>query len=336
MDIKTKTICTIGPSSSDEKIIEQLILKGMDIARLNFSHSSCEQYLKIKNLIEKYNKKHKKNVKILMDLQGPRMRVGILPANGIKLTEGQEITFSTNNEADYTIFIDDPYLHLNIEVGHPIFLSNGDMELMVVGKKGNSIKTRVIRGGILYSKKGVNFPETNLTTSGLTGKDIKDLEFGVKNCVDFIALSFVKNADDVNFAKKLIGNCATKLISKIERKQAIVNLDKIIDATDLIMVARGDLGIEMPLEELPILQKKIIKDSKNKNKPCIVATQMLESMVNHYRPTRAEVTDVANAVLEGAWGLMLSDETAFGKYPLESLDYLVKVISKTEKFLGSN
>lgn len=333
MDIKTKTICTIGPASDSKEVIQQFILTGMDVARLNFSHSTYEQYRRIKNLIDGLNKEYKKHVKILMDLQGPRMRVGDLPKKGIKLTDGKDVLFTTDSSNKKAIYINDPYFHLNIEINHPIFLANGEMELIVTDKFNSVIKARVIRGGILYSRKGVNLPETNLTTSGLTEKDIKDLEFGVKNDVDFIALSFVKDENDINFAKKIRGKSKAKIISKIERKQAIINLDKIITATDIIMVARGDLGIEMPLEELPILQKKIIEVSKKAGKKSIVATQMLESMVSHYRPTRAEVTDVANAVIDGAWGLMLSDETAFGKYPVESLEYLVKVIKETEKYL---
>ncbi|MDO8658932.1 MAG: pyruvate kinase [Candidatus Levybacteria bacterium] len=334
--IKTKTICTIGPSSDSEQIIEKLILGGMDIVRLNFSHSSFEQFNKIKNIINNLNFKHKKSVKILIDLQGPRMRVGILPLSGIELKEGEKIVFSTKNSNDKVIHVNDPYLHIDVKQGQPIYLSNGEMELMVTDKKDTEIEAIVIRGGILYSKKGLNVPETNLTSGGLTDKDKKDIKFAVENNVDFIALSFVKDKSDIEEVRSFIDGKNISIIAKIERKQAILNLDEIIIASDLIMVARGDLGIEMPLVQLPVLQKKIINESKKKNVLCIVATQMLASMVNHHRPTNAEVTDVANAVIDGAWGLMLSDETAFGKYPSEALKYLVQTIEKTEEYEEDN
>lgn len=330
--IKTKTICTIGPSSDREQIIEKLVLGGMDIVRLNFSHSSYEQFNKIKNIIDGLSLKYKRNVKILMDLQGPRMRVGILPLSGLELKEGEKVLFSTKDSKNNAIHINDPYLHIDIKPGQPIYLSNGEMELMVTDKKDTQIETKVIRGGILYSKKGLNVPETDLTTGGLTNKDKNDIKFAVENSVDFIALSFVKDKTDIEEAKSLINSKNIRIIAKIERKQAILNLDEIILSADLIMVARGDLGIEMPIVQLPILQKKIINESKKKGVSCIVATQMLASMVNHHRPTNAEVTDVANAIIDGAWGLMLSDETAFGKYPVEALKYLVETIKEAEKY----
>lgn len=332
MRIKTKTICTIGPTSENEDIFEKLVLRGMDIVRLNFSHATPDQYLKIKKLVDKFNTKYKKTVRILVDLQGPRMRVGNLPTDGIKLEEGKHVLFSTDLLNKKAIYINNPYLHFDVEIGHPIYLSNGDMEVMVVEKRGPEVKTKVIRGGILYSKKGLNSPKTDLKTKGLTAKDLKDIEFGVENKADFIALSFVRDSKDIAQARELINGSKIKIISKIERYPAIQNLEEIIKATDLIMVARGDLGIEMPLEELPVLQKEIIEKSIKLGKPSIVATQMLASMVNHYRPTRAEVTDVANAVLDGAWGLMLSDETAFGKYPINALEYLIGTIIKTEQY----
>jgi len=332
MRIKTKAICTIGPTSENEDIFERLVIQGMDIVRLNFSHATPIQFIKIKKLIDKFNVKYRKRVQILVDLQGPRMRVGNLPIDGIKLEEGKNILFSTDLQNKEAIYINNPYLHFDIEIGHPIYLSNGDMEVMVVDKNGLTVKTKVIRGGILYSKKGLNFPKTDLKTKGLTAKDLKDIEFGVKNKADFIALSFVRDSKDISEARKLIKGSRIKIISKIERYPAIQNLEEIIKASDLIMVARGDLGIEMPIENLPVLQKEIIEKSIKLRKPSIVATQMLASMVNHYRPTRAEVSDIANAVLDGAWGLMLSDETAFGKYPVNALDYLVRTIQKTEQY----
>lgn len=332
MTRRTKTICTIGPSSESPEILEQLVILGMDIARLNFSHASYEQFLRIQQIIEDLNKKHGCNVELLMDLQGPRIRVGVLPDEGVTLTEGQEVIFSTDPSNSKAIYVNDPYLHTDLKINHPIFLSNGDMELTVEKIDGHEITTRVVRPGILYSRKGVNVPETTLTTKTLTEKDYLDIAFGIKYGVQYIAQSFVRNAEDVNKLRDCLGRNPIKIVPKIERKLAMPNLEEIIEASDAVMVARGDLGIELPLEEIPLMQKEIIKIAMRYNKPSIVATQMLMSMVNHYRPTRAEVSDVANAVLDGAWAVMLSDETAFGKYPIEALGYLIKTIEKIEEF----
>lgn len=333
MSPKTQTICTIGPASEKPHVLEKLIEIGMDIARINFSHASYEQFLKVKKLIDQFCEKHNKSVKMLMDLRGPRMRCGELPDEGIELVEGKEVIFSTDPANKQAIFIDDEYLHEDIKKDHPIYLSNGDLELVVTEIEDTEIKAVVIRGGILYSRKGVNVPETDLTTSGITDKDKRDIEFAIQHKIDYIALSFVKDGENVKEYKTLTGHTPIQIISKIERKQALNNLEGIIKESDIIMVARGDLGIEVDLEKLPLIQKDIIKKANNFGRPSIVATQMLISMVNHYRPTRAEVSDVANAVLDGAGYLMLSDETAFGKFPVEALEYLIKTVLVTERFL---
>lgn len=306
----------------------------MDIARVNFSHATEEQFIRIQKHIQSINKTHSKNVKILADLQGPRMRVGVLPKKGLLLKEGKTLWFSTNALDQKAIHIDDPFLHEDIEIGHPIHLSNGEIELEILEKDGSRFKAVVTVGGILYSRKGVNLPDTNLTTTGLTPKDKKDLAFVVKQGVDMIAMSFVKDGEEMQALHSLVNNPSIQLIAKIERKHALTNLDEIIETSDLLMVARGDLGIEIPIEELPLVQKDIIKRAREKRKPSIVATQMLMSMVTHAHPTRAEVSDVANAVLDGAWGVMLSDETAFGTYPLRSLEYLRKIANKAESYLN--
>lgn len=341
MNLATRIICTIGPASESKKVIEQLMLEGMDIARFNFAHCRLSQFETCKEHIVTLNALHNKNVKILQDLQGPRMRVGVLPEEGLKLHDGEEVLFTTDPTKTEAIFINDPYLHEDIEVDHPIFLSNGDMELIVTEKKGTLIKTKVLRGGVLFTRKGVNVPQTNSKTSSLTEKDFGDVEYGVKVGVDYIALSFVKDGDDIVKLREFVtkaGNGLSvdtghiKLVAKVERRQALENLDSILSAVDSVMVARGDLGIEVPIEELPIIQKDIINRANHKGKPSIVATQMLMSMVNHSFPTRAEVSDVANAVLDGASALMLSDETAFGDYPVESVKMLVKVAKRIEQF----
>jgi pyruvate kinase len=327
-----QTVCTLGPASQKPETLEKLISSGMNIARFNFSHTTPEQFLRIKSLIEKYNQKLGKKTKILLDLQGPRMRVGLLPEEGLNLKEGEEVTFSTGLSDNRAIHIDNPHLHEDIEPGQPMYLSNGEIELKVVSKKGNKIMAKVLIGGVLYSRKGVNVPETKTRARGLTDKDLKDVKLGVENGVDFIALSFVGDKSDVRELREKINDPTTGIVAKIERRAAIANLEKIIKASDLIMVARGDLGVEFPLPEIPFLQKEIISKANRFDKPAIVATQMLASMVNHPHPTRAEVTDVANAVLDGAWGVMLSQETAFGHYPVQSLDYLTKITQRAAQF----
>lgn len=341
MDLATRIICTIGPASESKEVIEQLMLEGMDIARFNFAHCRLSQFEMCKAHIAELNTIHNKSVKILQDLQGPRMRVGVLPEEGLELHDDQEITFTTDPSKTEAILINDPYLHEDIEVDHPIFLSNGDMELIVTEKHGPLIKAKVLRGGVLFTRKGVNVPQTNSKTSSLTDKDFGDVEYGVKAGVDYIALSFVKDGDDISKLREFVTKAGKgigvptdhiKLVAKIERRQALENLDSILATVDLVMVARGDLGIEVPIEDLPILQKDIINRANHKGKPSIVATQMLMSMVNHSFPTRAEISDVANAVLDGASSLMLSDETAFGEYPVESVKMLVKVAKRIEQF----
>ena len=335
MSRKTKTICTIGPASEKPEILEKLIESGMDIARVNFSHASYEEFLVRVEMIREFSKKHKKDVKILADLQGPRMRVGKLPEAGIELKNGQEVWFTTSLDSEDAIHINDPYIHQDVEVGQPMFLSSGEIELKIVEKQGDRFKTVVEHGGILYSRKGVNLPNTDLTTKGLTPKDIQDAAYVTQHGADWVAMSFVKDKEDLLALRKVVGD-KIKIVSKIERKQALANLDEIIEASDIIMVARGDLGVELPPEDLPLVQKDMIKRAKKQGKLSIVATQMLLSMVNHPHPTRAEISDVANAVLDGAEIVMLSDETAFGKYPVEALKYLVRAASKVEEFREPN
>ncbi len=329
---RVKTICTIGPASENRETLEQLMLEGMDIARMNMSHATHEEFLNRKVLIDEFNKKHNLDVKILMDLQGPRMRVGAMPEEGLKIVEGEELTFTTNPENKEAIYINDPYLHSDIQVNNPLYLANGDMGLIVTERDGQEFKARVIQGGTLMSRKGVNVPDTKLTTRGLTPKDMDDIKLGLEQGIDFVAMSFVQDGEDMKKLREVINNPKVKTIAKIELKQAILNLDSILDESDLIMVARGDLGIELPMEELPLLQKYMITRAARFSTRSIVATQMLLSMVNSPQPTRAEISDVANAVMDGAWCVMLSDETAFGKYPVEALKYLVRTVQRVESY----
>lgn len=329
---KIQLICTIGSVSEKAEVLEKLIVSGMNIARMNFSHCTYEEFKKRKDLIEKFNAKYNKSVKTMQDLQGPRIRVGILPEEGIKLAEGEEVLFSTDKDNKKAIFIDNPRIHKDIKAGEEIYLSNGEIKLVVLEKNAKNIKAKTLRGGIVYSRKGVNLPDTELNLINPSEKDLRDVDFAVKEGVDYIALSFVKDAGDIEYLRNFIKNPKIKIVAKIERKQALANLDEIIEASDAVMVARGDLGIELPIEEVPIIQKDIINRARIKGKPAIVATQMLMSMVNHPFPTRAEVSDIANAVFDGASGLMLSDETAFGKYPVEALNYLAKTAKRALEF----
>lgn len=329
---KTKIIATLGPSSDSPEMIEKMIAAGLDIVRFNFSHCKRNEFIARKAHVLKAAKKLKKKVKLLQDLQGPRIRVGELPKAGHLLVEKEEIIFTTKRGGDKnTIFIDDPYLHLDLKAGEPIYLANGEMELTAKKIEGNKIFAEVIRGGTLYSRKGVNLPHTKLTTSGMTERDAEDVRFALKEGVDYIALSFVSSAEDVEKLRAIVGHKA-KIISKIESAVALKNLDGIIRASDAIMIARGDLGIEIPIEELPFVQKNLVRQAAWHGKGSIMATQMLFSMTNHPHPTRAEVSDIANAVWDGADAVMLSDETASGNYPLQALEVMTKVVRKAEHF----
>lgn len=334
MERRIKTVCTIGPTSETPEVLEKLVAAGLDVARINFSHATYDEFLNRRKLILEFNKKYNRNVQILADLQGPRMRVGVMPEEGLTLADGDQIWFSVNDKHPGTIFINDPYLHQDIQVDHPIFLSSGEMELVVTEKDHEKFKAVVVHGGILYSRKGVNVPNTTLTTKGLTKKDLQDAEFVVKNGADMVAMSFVCDKEDIFSLREIVGS-DIKIVPKIERKQALPKLDEIIEVSDVIMVARGDLGVELPPEELPMVQKDMIARTKKLGKQSIVATQMLLSMVNHPYPTRAEISDAANAIFDGADMLMLSDETAFGKYPVQALNYLVRTIEAVERHNAS-
>jgi len=308
---------------------------GMHIARMNFSHCTYEEYKNRKKYIEKIRKEEKIQVHIMQDLQGPRLRVGELPKKGLLLEENDEFVFTTEKtKAKGIIHIDDPYIHDDIEVGEPMYLTNGAMELVVTKVVGTKIYARVIRGGLLFSHKAINLPQTTLTTSGLTEKDVRDVEFALKEGVEYIALSFVQSAKDVIRLRELVGKKA-KIISKIERALALKHIDEIIQVSDSIMVARGDLGAELPVEEVPFIQKNIIRHAYWHNKGTITATQMMLSMVSHPQPTRAEVSDVANAILDKSDAVMLSDETASGEYPVESVATMARIIQRTERHLYS-
>lgn len=329
--MRTKIVATIGPASAAKTAIRRMTAAGMNIARLNFSHGTHDAFAGWIAEIRSAARHEKRKVEILQDLQGPRIRVGELPPEGRRLEEGEIVLFTTKRNDDGGIFIDHARLHLEIHRGDPLYLANGDMELIVERVRESHIAARVIRAGILHSRKAVNVPRTRLSNSGLTAKDIRDVKFGLAQGVDSVAISFVQTAEDVQKLRKIVGTKA-KIISKIETSLALENIDAIIRASDAIMIARGDLGIEIPIETVPSVQKNLIRHAQWYGKGTITATQMLLSMVDHARPTRAEVSDVANAVWDGTDAVMLSDETASGKYPVESLRMMARIVHEAESF----
>lgn len=329
---KTKIIATIGPSCEKEEILEKIISLGVNAARLNFSHGSHKDHGDNIKKIRKLEKKLNKHVAIIADIQGPKIRIGNLPDTGIELKVGQEITIDTGTREYYENRIPLPSLMFRdgTKEGHIAFLDDGNMQIKITSKYGGIFKAVVIRGGVLFSKKGVNVPSLEINSSILSAKDKADIDFSVRAGVDFIALSFLRNANDVIEARKFLGKTKVKIIAKIERPEALINLNEIIDQTDLVMVARGDLGIETPLWELPIRQKEIIELVRSKMKSAIVATQMLDSMIRNSIPTRAEVSDVANAVFDSVDAVMLSGETASGRFPAGAVDMMNKILEATD------
>ena len=339
---RTKIVCTIGPASKEKKILKKLMKNGMNVCRLNFSHGTHEEHNELIDNIRAVAKDEKLTVAILQDLQGPRIRIGDMGKKPRELKKGELVVFTTSNieKSSKKIPVTYENLHKDIEVGQRILLVDGLIRLVTKKIIGNDIQAEVEIGGFIETHKGMNLPDTTVTIPSLSDKDKDDLVFGIEQGVDFMAISFVRSAKDVYDLRFLIKEAEqrqkikptnpTKIIVKIERKEAIDNLEEILEATDGVMVARGDLGIELPAEDVPLMQKMIIDQCLQKAKPVIVATQMLDSMINNPRPTRAEVSDVANAVIDHADALMLSGETATGKYPEEVVSYMTKIIEKTE------
>ena len=330
--MSTKIVATVGPRSESPEMLHALMKAGVDVVRVNFSHATAEQYKRVKSQIDAFNRANSRKVSILLDLQGPRIRVGKMPETGLNLKKGEvyDFAFSAKAYDGGIIPIDNSELAKDIKKDQPLFLCNGAIELRVLKVKGPVISAKVTVGGLLLSRKGINVPDTNLRAGGLTSKDLKDLKYGLKVGADYVGLSFVQTEEDVLKLRKLIGKHKARIVSKIERGIALKNIDKIIGASDIIMIARGDLGIEIPIEELPIVQKNLIRHAHWHDKPAILATQVMMSMISNPSPTRAEVSDIANAVFDGADMIMLSDETAMGEYPLEAVRILKKVVDRTE------
>lgn len=332
----TKIVATIGPKSDSYSMIESLVQAGADVFRLNFSHGSYLNFKEITQNVRKAAKKLNKNVAILQDLQGPKIRLGMLPKEGVKIKKGQKITLATNttkyDETKFIFPVQYKALHKDVKKGSRLFIDDGLIQVEVRKVIGTEIHCTTKTDGILFPNKGINAPDSSISAKAITEKDKKDLIFGLKLGVDFVALSFVKSAKDIKELRPLIKNRA-KIIAKIERHEAVQNLDEIMKEADGIMIARGDLGVEIPPELVPIVQKSIIKLANRYGKPVITATQVLNSMVENPRPTRAEISDAANAVYDGTDAILLSNETAVGKYPLKAVQTLARTISAVENEL---
>ncbi len=331
---KTKVIATVGPACNTKPKLKELIAAGVDIFRLNFSHGTHADHAKVIQYVRELNEELDTYICLLQDLQGPKIRVGEVE-KGAKLKKGQLFTITPvemigNSEKASTVYTN---LHNDVAPGDMILIDDGKIELKVKEIRGEEVISEVIYGGKLKSRKGINLPYTKVSAPSLTEKDLEDLEFGLANEVNWIALSFVRTAEDIIDLRKRIeaAGSSAKIVAKIEKPEALKNIESIVDATDAIMVARGDLGVEIFMEEVPMAQKKIISLCNKAAKPVIVATQMMESMIENPRPTRAETNDVANAVMDGADALMLSAETAAGLYPVEVIRSMVKTITSVEK-----
>jgi pyruvate kinase len=333
---RTKIVATLGPASVKKDVLLSLIKAGVNVCRLNFSHGKPEDHQVAIDTIREINEKYKINVGILADLQGPKIRIGLVKDGGIHLVNGTRINITTNEciGDDSQIYITYDTFPQDVHAGEIILLDDGKLQMKVVTtNRKDTVVCEVMHGGILTSRKGVNLPNTKVSIPSLTEEDLVNLDFALKNDVEWIGLSFVRTAEDIVELKRIISRSgkSSRVIAKIEKPEAIANIDAIIEVTDGVMVARGDLGVEMPLEEVPLLQKMIARKCRAASKPVIIATQMLESMITTPRPTRAEVNDVANSVLDGADAVMLSGETSVGEFPLIVIETMAKIVHNVEE-----
>jgi len=333
---RTKIVATMGPACAKKETLLAMIKAGVNVCRLNFSHGKPEDHKKFVDLIREINDQHKTNVAILADLQGPKIRIGLVKDGGIHLVNGTHINITTHEciGDDNKIYITYDTFPQDVQANEIILLDDGKIQMRVIEtNKIDTVVCEVVHGGILTSRKGVNLPNTKVSIPSLTEEDLENLQYALEWDIDWVGLSFVRNADDITELKQVIARSgkAAKVVAKIEKPEAIDNIDAIIAATDGVMVARGDLGVEMPLEEVPLLQKMIASKCRAASKPVIVATQMLESMITTPRPTRAEVNDVANSVLDGADAVMLSGETSVGEFPLIVIETMAKIVRNVEE-----
>ena len=330
---KAKILCTLGPTSQTPEVLEAMIRAGMDVARLNFSHGTHEEHRRRMGLVRKLSHKLGRPVAILQDIQGPKIRLGRFEGGKLEVRAGQTVTVTTRDVLGKGLVIPTPVKSLPRDVrrGDPILLDDGRVRLEVLKVRGTDVTARVLVGGPLKDHKGLNLPGAAVSVPTITEKDAEDLAFGQEEGVDFVALSFVRTANDVRSARAHVARLNTPLIAKIEKPQAVEALAAIAAAADGVMIARGDLGVEMPLEQLPNTQKASVRLVNSMGGLVIVATEMLESMVSSARPTRAEVSDVANAILDGADAVMLSGETASGQFPVQAVETMARIVEEAEK-----
>ena len=334
---KTKIICSIGPSSSDYEVLKTMVKKGMNVARINFTHATLEERALVEEGVARVNAELGTNVAILYDTKGPDFRTGVMEENGVRLEEGEIIRIVKKDvlgtAESFTVNYKSVLKEINI--GNNILLEDGLMRLEVIDKEEDDLVCKIIAGGLLKSKKGINVPGVDLHIEFLSDEDIADIIYACEKNGDFLALSFVNSRDDVLAVRRILEehNSSMKIIAKIESGLALKNIDEIIECSDGIMVARGDLGVEIPCEEIPFVQKELVKKCREYGKNCIVATEMMASMYTSPRPTRAEVTDIANAVLDGCDAVMLSGETTVGKYPIDAVSYMTRICENIEEHL---
>lgn len=336
---KTKVIATVGPASVEYDVMLKMVMAGVDVLRLNFSHGDRGFQKKMIENVRRINEENNFNLAILADLQGPKMRIGDMENGEVLIEDGEEITISTKEGVGNRerVFIRYEKFAQDVKPGEKVLVDDGKIVLEIISTNGkDEARAKIINGGMLASKKGFNLPNTQISLPCLTPKDLEDLDFALDHDVEWIGLSFVRSASDIIELKHLIRarNKSSKVIAKIEKPEAIEDIDNIIKETDAIMVARGDLGVEVPMQEVPLIQKALVKKCLKASKPIIIATQMMDSMIVNYNPTRAEVNDVANSIMDGADAVMLSGETSVGKYPVRVIESVQKIIHNVENFEG--
>jgi pyruvate kinase len=331
MNRRTKIVCTLGPASWSPERVAALIAAGMDVARINFSHGTQERHAETIRNVREASRAAGRPIAILGDLQGPKIRVGVLPAEGVELTSGDAVTFAPEGE-QHGDELPTTYAQLagDVDVGDVVLLADGLMELIVEDVFDQRVRMRVIHGGTLTSNKGINLPGVRVSAPSLTEKDLRDLEFALEQKLDYVALSFVRSAEDVLDLVRRIPEDGPLIVVKVEKGHALENLEAILSASAAAMVARGDLGVELPFEKVPLAQKRMIQMANLSARPVITATQMLESMIENPRPTRAEASDVANAIIDGTDAVMLSAETATGKFPVQAVQSMVRIAQEIE------
>ena len=333
---KTKIVATIGPASASKEVLKEMIEAGMSICRINFSHGDYEAVKKILHNVRQLNKEMGTYVGVLADLQGPKLRIGEVIGGGVEIVEGKSIVITTKpciSDAK-RVFITYPTFPKDVAIGDNVLIADGKLMLRVTAtNRKDEVKAVVVYGGMLNSKKGVNLPNTRISMPSLTEKDLKDLKFALENDIEWIGLSFVRTVNDVVDLKERIKKLKShaKVVAKIEKPEALLEIDNIIDMADAVMVARGDLGVEVDAERVPLIQKMLVRKCIEASRPVIIATQMMESMLTNFSPTRAEVNDVANAVLDGADAVMLSEETSVGQYPVRAVQYMQRIAAHIEQ-----